>query len=155
MTDPTKREVLTGHELETAYWSGKGGFRFNLRCVEQAVVAKLLDNNFSPYVSPAEARERERRAWDAAVETMTTRFDPPAVIRGMDRVRDDLYPPPTPPKPEGVTLSDGRVWLKVWLRTSGIDGWTDTKSSTVYSFPPCRTPEDFEKVARYLREMAP
>lgn len=150
MTDPTKREVLTGDELETAYWTGKGSFRVNLRAVEQAVVAKLLDNNFSPYVSPAEARERERKAWDAGAEWANMKWSTagvPGFYAYVADERDRRYPSlDTPPKPKGVTLSDG----KVWRRTD--DGWRHPGYRRAFDAPLCLTPEDFEAVARYLRD---
>lgn len=149
--------VLTDREIDGLVGEGTT-FRQVARAVEAAVIARVAD--YREVLADKDAinrkvREYERAAWDAGAwwgKSNVGSFVPvtchPDWSTAADTERNRRYPLPEE-KPDGVTLSDGQVWFdRDGLWVCRTDGYVD-------SLPPCRTPEDYEAVAAYLRRMAP
>lgn len=152
--------VLTDGEVEACWQAWKGDHHVALiRKVEEVVVRRIAESRFVPRragdVSEAEARERERKAWDACYAFITalagrgllgSRYDYP------DKERDLRYPPLQAPRM--VTLSDG---AKVFALTGGAVQVVTPLGYAAYVTPPdtpfwaAKTPEDAEKLAALVR----
>ena len=96
-------------------------------------------------VHPVEVRERERRAWDAAI--CHSANVPERRVTGEpwdDPVRDRRFPSLLPQSPPPLVLSTGEFML--------MDGRWIAKSPTSLgvSAPPCRTASDARALAEWL-----
>jgi hypothetical protein len=173
----TDTQVLTDAEIDGAYLGVDHGpvtpfIRYRIRAVERAVLAKCVkftDGTYAvfrdgyPVIPEAEARERERRSWDAAVRYFFPRTDAPNgphYWRGevgnasvmdkfcVDGERDRRYPSLLPQSPSPLVLSTGK-WTKMgngyWdLECDGVSGgWTT---------PHIKTAADADALASWLRK---
>ena len=146
-----KQISWTDEELRKAWCALAGGWMAS--ATEFSEARRFLASLGA--VHPAEAREREREAWDVAL-CLAARV-PERRINGEpwdDADRDRRYPSLLPKSPPPLLLSTG-TWTQSVERSDLGESyvrWASPDNVLRHFTPLCRTASDAEKLAAWLRE---